>query len=314
MTTTSAHFTLRTMLRDDWDETAQLIHASLNVWYKKNRGFELVPGPWETMLVFPRVYEALDPGCCILAVDDKSGRIAGSCFYHPRPTHVALGIMNVHPEFFGRRIGPLILRHVIDFARLQKRPLRLVSSLMNLDSFSLYNKVGFKPVQVFQDMIMEVPQEGIPYEVPNGWTLRDMLADDVPAVVALERKLCGVYREQDFRFFMENRDNIWGASVLFGPDGNLEGWLVSVCDPGSNMLGPGLVRSESGGRLLILRELNRHRGRKPVWLVPSDRSELLAAMYALGAKNCEIHVSQILDGDPAPPSGIVFPTFMPETS
>ena len=309
-----ANFSLRTMLQNDWDETAKLIRASLNVWYQKNRGFELVPGPWETMLVFPRVYEALDPGCCVLAVDNESGRIAGSCFYHPRPTHVALGIMNVHPDFFGHRVSPLLLRYVIDFARSRKLPLRLVSSLMNLDSFSLYNKAGFKPIQIFQDMILEVPQGGIPYEVPSGWTLRDMVADDVPAVAALERELCGVDREHDFRFFVENRDSIWGASVLFGPDGKLEGFLVSVCDPGSNMLGPGVVRTESAGRLLILRELNRYRGRKPVWLVPSDRSELLAEMYALGAKNCEIHVSQILDGNPNPLSGIVFPTFMPETA
>ena len=309
-----SNFSLRTMLRSDWNETAKLIHASLNVWYKKNRGFELVPGPWKTMLVFPQVYEALDPGCCVLAVDDESGRIAGSCFYHPRPTHTALGIMNVHPNFFGHGVGPLLLRHVIAFARSRNLPLRLVSSLMNLDSFSLYNKAGFKPGQIFQDMILEVPETGIPYNIPQGSTLRDMVADDIPAVVALERELCGIDREQDFRFFVENQDRIWGASVLFGPNGKLEGFLVSVNDPGSNMLGPGLARSESAGQLLILRELNRHRGRKPVWLVPADRSELLAVMYGIGAKNCEIHVAQILDGTPQPSAGIVFPTFMPETS
>jgi hypothetical protein len=40
------------MVAADWDEVAQLIHQSLNVWYEKNRGFKLVLGSWETMRVF----------------------------------------------------------------------------------------------------------------------------------------------------------------------------------------------------------------------------------------------------------------------
>ena len=37
----------------------------------------------EDVELFCRVYEDLDPGCCVLAESD--GQLLGSCFYHPRP-------------------------------------------------------------------------------------------------------------------------------------------------------------------------------------------------------------------------------------
>ena len=37
--------------------------------------------------------------------------------------------------------------------------------------------------------------------------------------------------------------------------------------------------------------------------------ELIQEMYQLGARNCELHLAQILDGQPPEVHGIVFPTF-----
>jgi hypothetical protein len=102
-------------------------------------------------------------------------------------------------------------------------------------------------------------------------------------------------------------------SVLVGPNDELGGFLASVNDPGSNMLGPGLARDEILAAALVRGELNFHRGRSPVWLVPSCSRTLVDAMYVLGAKNCELHISQVL-GDYTPETGIIFPTFMPETA
>ena len=39
----------------------------------------------ETAALFFDVYDALDPGCGVVAVSIYSGRLAGSCFHHPRP-------------------------------------------------------------------------------------------------------------------------------------------------------------------------------------------------------------------------------------
>ena len=306
-------FETRLMRVDDWNEVARLIHSSLNVWYEKNRGFRLVNGGWDTMLVFPRVYEALDPGCCVLVEETSSKRIAGSCFFHPRSTHVALGIMNTHPDFFGHGVASRMLQYILGDAARRKLPVRLVSGATNVDSFSLYNKAGFVPTRFFQDMTIKVPEEGFEVTTPPGWTLRDATSEDVPQIVALERELSHIEREKDYRFFLRNDDNIWHMSVLVGSNGELGGFLASVNDPGNNMLGPGLARDEILAVSLVRGELNFHRGRSPVWLVPSCSRTLVDAMYALGAQNCELHISQVL-GDYTPEIGIVFPTFMPETA
>ena len=306
-------FETRLMRVDDWNEVARLIHSSLNVWYEKNRGFRLVSGGWETMLLFPRVYEALDPGCCVLVEESHSKRIAGSCFFHPRSTHVALGIMNTHPDFFGQGIASRMLRYILDDAARRKLPVRLVSGATNVDSFSLYNKAGFVPTRFFQDMMVKVPEEGSEVAAPQGWTLRDATPEDIPQIVALERELSHIEREKDYRFFLRNDGNIWHMSVAVGSNGEIGGFLASVNDPGSNMLGPGLARDEILAAALVRKELNVHCGCSPVWLVPSCSRTLVDEMYALGAKNCELHISQVL-GDYAPETGIVFPTFMPETA
>ena len=45
-----------------------------------------------------------------------------------------------------------MLEDVFQVADAAGLPVRLVSSLMNLDSFSLYTKMGFVPGTVFQDL------------------------------------------------------------------------------------------------------------------------------------------------------------------
>ncbi|AWI09795.1 GNAT family N-acetyltransferase [Ereboglobus luteus] len=305
-------FETRLMQAGDWDEVARLIHASLNLWYEKNRGYRLVSGGWETMLLFPRVYEDLDPGCCVMAVETSSQRIAGVCFFHPRPTHVALGIMNTHPDFFGNGVASLMLRYITDDAKRRGVPVRLVSAATNVDSFSLYNKAGFVPTRFFQDMTVRVPESGFDVAAPHGWTFRDATVGDIPQIVALERELAHIEREKDYHFFLRNPGGIWHMSVLVGPDGELGGFLASVNDPGSNMLGPGVARNEELAAALVRGELGFHRGCSPVWLVPSESRRLVDAMYAIGTKNCELHITQVL-GDYTRETGIVFPTFMPET-
>ena len=78
------------------------------------------------------------------------------------------------------------------------------------------------------------------------------------------------------------------------------------------MLGPGVSASDDVAAALVLVELHHHRGRRPVFLVPADRADLVRTMYAWGAKNVEIHFCQVR-GAFQPFDGVVMPTFMPET-
>ena len=104
--------------------------------YEKNLNRSCFPGSDPMVCrIFPETYEALDPGCCLVA--ESGGKLIGSCFYHPRESHVAIGIMNAAQGSTGKGVAKALLDEVI--RRAGDLPIRLVSSAMNLDSlFTLY--------------------------------------------------------------------------------------------------------------------------------------------------------------------------------
>lgn len=307
-----SEFELRPMEKVDRTELAELIYLSTNTWYQTHGRPPVISGGPATAEVFFDVYEALDPGCGVVAVSTRSGRLAGSCFYHPRPTHVSLGIMNVHPNYFGAGVARALLKYIIEYADRQQKPLRLVSSAMNLDSFSLYNRMGFAPQVVFQDMYLSVPAEGLPYRTEGDQHVRAATLADVEAIDQLEQELAGISREKDYRYFVENLDGFWHVSVYANEHGGLDGFLAAVNKPGFTMLGPGLARTPEQAASLVLAGLNQCRGQTVVFLVPSQCTSLVQQMYQWKAKNCEIHFSQVR-GHCQPVRGIQLPTFLPET-
>lgn len=303
---------LRSLQPADRTELAELIYLSTNTWYQAHGRPPVMQGGPGTGALFFDVYEALDPGCGVVAVSNYSGRLAGSCFFHPRPTHVSLGIMNVHPNYFGQGIARALLQYIIDFAQRQQKPVRLVSSANNLDSYSLYNRAGFVPQAIFQDLLLTVPPEGLSQRTDHDQKVRQANSPDVPAMDRLEMELVGISRQQDYRYFLENHEGFWNVSVYQGDNGRLDGFLVSISHPGFSMLGPGLARAPEQAAALLLAGLNHCRGRTVVFLVPAQCTPLVHQMYRWGAVNCEIHFSQVWG--PCPPvRGIQMPTFLPES-
>lgn len=290
------------------DKIAELIHLSTNHWYQANRGHDIFDR--DTPLacrLFPDVYEDLDPGCCLVAQSDD-GRIVGSCFYHPRETHVALGIMNAHPEAAETGVAKMLLREII--RRAGNLPVRLVSSAMNLDSYSLYTKAGFSPQALYQDMQFPCPPDFSNLPEHDG-QIRAATEGDITAMADLEMQLCGIHRKKDYRYFIENRSGIWRCLVV-EHNGAITGFLNAADHPASCMLGPGVCAEWQHALALIAAHHNRGRLTQPVFLVPAKQRELVGHLYSLGARNVELHVSQVL-GDTTPPRGIIMPTFMPET-
>ncbi len=303
---------LRSLQPDEWDAVAQLIYETTNDWYTKNLNRSIFAGDPSCARVFPEVYEALDPGCCLVMEDRSAGRLAGSCFFRERETHWSLGIMNAHADYAGQGIARCILTEIIDRSEATGKPLRLVSSAMNLDSYSLYTRHGFVPQKSFQDMFVPVPEGGLDWQPAGHDRVRAAQPGDAAAVANLEMELCGIRREKDFVHFIANESGIWHASVIESADGRFDGFLASVNHPGSNMIGPGIARTEADSLALLAAELDAHRGRVPVFLVPVDASGMVSALYALGARNCELHFAQCRGGK-ARFDGIWMPTFMPET-
>ena len=60
-------YPLRAMQHEDWDEVAALIFHSTNAWYTANGKPAIFQGETSAARLFCEVYEALDPGCCVVA-------------------------------------------------------------------------------------------------------------------------------------------------------------------------------------------------------------------------------------------------------
>jgi GNAT superfamily N-acetyltransferase len=299
------------MEQGDRDEVAELICVSTNVWYQTHAMPPVFPGGPTDAAVFFDVYEALDPGCGLVAENAQTGRLAGSCFYHPRPTHISLGIMNVQPNYFRRGIARMLLGAVFEMADREGKPLRLISSALNLDSFSLYTRAGFVPQAVYQSMLITVPAGGLP-KVEGAVHVRPATVADVQAMVELEMELAGINRQKDFRYFLDNRDGFWHVSVYEGRDGKLDGFTVSSGHPAFNIIGPGAARTATQAIALVRAELNRYMGKSPIVFAPVQASELVLQLYQWGGRNGELVVSQIRGPNKAT-GGIILPTILPES-
>lgn len=309
----SQDFLYRPMRPDEAPKVAEVICASVRDWYAAHGTPGRFPGGPASCLLFTDVYEAMDPGCCVVAEDTATGRLAGSCFYHPRSTHVALGIMNAHPDYFGRGVAKSLLRHVCDLADRQGKPVRLVSSAGNVDSFSLYTRQGFVPRAVYHTMSAQVPPEGLPYTHPLLPRIRDARPDDAPALAALEQRISHINRDGDYAYFIANKAGIWKTLVLEDAVGAITGFLVSVNHPASRMLGPGVAVDEQTAAALVLAMLNaHHRGGGATFLVPAAHPTLVRQLYDWKVRNAEIHLCQVR-GEFRGFDGVAIATFMPET-
>ena len=304
---------LRLIEDKDRSEVAELICISINYWYQV-RGMAKIftAGPGSTE-IFLDVYEDLDPGCCVVAENERTGRMMGSCFFHPREHHVSLGIMNVHPNYFGQGVARSLVEYIVDYAETNDYPaLRLTQSALNLDSFSLYTRAGFVPRYAYQDMLLGVPESGLQKHVEGADRVRPAGAADVPAMGSLEMEISGIKREKDYRYAIENRAGIWETLINQGDDARIDGFMISCKHPAMNMLGPCLARSQRQAAALIGAAAERFRGTAAVFLVPVECDELVALMYDWGARNCELHFCQVR-GSFQPFNGVNMPTFLPET-
>ena len=299
----------------DNEAVARLLHHALVHWYESRlRQGAKFGDSHEPFLLFPEVYEALDPGECVAARDAQTQQLLGVCFSHERETHVAIGIVATAPASGGRGVARRMMESVLEKARRLGKPARLVSRLMNLDSFSLYTRLGFVPGAIFQDMLITVPETGMAAPAPGGTErVREAKPDEAARIADFEQSLQGIRREKDFAFFLRNEVGAWRVLVLEGADGSLNGFLAMSTHPSFIMIGPGVAVDEESAAALLWRALDGLRGRTLVFLVPCAVAGLVRTAYSWGARNVELHVAQST-APVASARGVVFPTFMPETA
>lgn len=293
----------------DRSEVAHLIYHSTNVWYQQHGLGEIFQSAPEECHLFVDVYQQLDPDYHWVARDSQLN-ILGSCFFHPRETHLGLGIMNVHPNAFGQGIAKKLLSKADELAG--NIPIRLISSALNLDSYSLYRRGGFTPYAIYQDMAISVPEQGVNLPRLTEGIVRDARTEDLPAILQLEADLLGISRQRDIEYFFNDTSGLWRIAV-WEHNQRIEGYLASIAHPASRMLGPGCsYRDEVALDLLGWMLDKHHRGATPVVLVPTERSALCQALLRWGGRICELHLAQA-KGYAQKPSGVVMPSFLPES-
>jgi GNAT superfamily N-acetyltransferase len=290
-----------------YEDLARLLHSSLDVWHRTRLNTDRFGSDWHPFRPLVEIYEELDPGCCVVALDD-AGLLLGAAFFHPRETHVGVGIVSVSPSAFGQGVARAMMEEIIRAA--DGMPLRLVSNAMNIDSFSLYTRLGFVPQMLLQSMTMQVPEEGFP---GMGSRVRPATAADVVAIADLEFRLNGIRKEKDYRYFIENQAGCWRLVVIEKSDGNLAGFLAASVLPAEIMLGQGVAEDEETMRELMIGLMDQSfRGNSVAFIIPSKATLLVLQAYAWGARNREINVLSVL-GTAPPVMGVTLATFLPES-
>lgn len=306
---------LRPLKDVDVPEHADLLYSSFNSWYWKHGWGKDYFGcsPQETS-IFYDIYNDLSPGCSIAAFDNETGRMMGSCFYHPREHHVSLGIMSVHPNYGGRGIGRQLVNHIIDYTKEHNfKSCRLVSSAINMDSFSLYNRSGFIPRVTYHDMVINVPENGLGDVIVKGEdNIREASLTDIKKMGDLEMEISGIKREVDYRYAVENPREALHALVYENSQNGINGFMISVKHPALNMLGPCVARNEEIAIALIRKEIERFNGTWVLFSIPMDKRKMVEQMYAWKAINVETHLKEVWGEFPGF-NGISMPSFLPET-
>jgi hypothetical protein len=74
-----------------------------------------------------------------------------------------------------------------------------------------------------------------------------------------------------------------------------------------------MARTAEQAIALLAVELDRHRGRTPVFPATCDWPAVARAAYGWGGRNCEVRFGQVGRDCPAI-RGVSWPTFLPETA
>lgn len=307
-------FTLRPLNDDNRAEYADLLFSAFNAWYwKHGLGMDFYQCEPIEVSIFYDIYSDISPGCSVAAFHKTTNRMMGACFYHPREYHVSLGIMSVHPNYGSQGVGRAMVDHILDFTRQNGyKACRLVSSALNLDSFSLYNRSGFVPRDMYQDMVINVPHEGLAVSVPGEDKVRIATFEDVSKMSDLEMEISGIKRENDYRYAIENPRGVMQTTVYENDQHGIDGFMIATKHCAINILGPCVARTEEIAITLIRRELERFRGVTALFVIPMRKRKMVEQLYEWDAINVETHLKEVW-GEFQEYRGVSMPSYLPET-
>lgn len=277
----------------------EVIVSAFNDVFTRHGFPQPFPSP-EIGIGLARGYLHLEPQECFVAVE--GGQVVGSGFIHVRGDTAGIGPITVDPACQAAGVGREIMMAVMHAGR-HCPSLRLVQDAFNLTSFALYSKLDF----VACGTVVGLAGQGLsPIRHAHGITVRDMTAEDIAGVTALDTLLTGITRPQDLQFFLGRPPQLIGFL-----EGKLVGYLCLLRTGAGTFLGPAAATDPAVLRALIARAIEAERGKAVRMRLPGRHAELLCDLLKMGF-HVEVLENYMVRGPWKTPKGVDLLALFPE--
>ena len=262
--------TIRTMADDDVDVVAHVIVRAFNTVNARYGYPSEFPEPYAAVLLV-RFYLSQDPDGCLVA--ERDGAILGSIFARRRGDVVTIGPVSTDPAGQGMGVGRRMMQAVFDLYP-DAASFRLVQAAFNKESYSLYSRTGFVAVEA----MVRLDRAAAPVTPEEDEShVRRATAEELQAVVGLDRRLLGVERERELptHFGM-------GSVYVYDDGAGMQGYLATMPTPGQIFYGPAVAHSEDQLTALLRTALRAADAHTIALHLPTRFAATIDECYRLG--------------------------------
>ncbi len=284
--------TLSTVLPEQADEVGTLVYEAFRDVAERHN----FPPPYATpeiaVLIVRLMAQTEGWESYLLKEGD---RLLACNFGDERDEVVGVGPVAVAVDQQGRGFGRRVMESLLERADERGFPsIRLIQSAYNMQSFSLYHKLGFNVTEALA-LVQGRPPAGTS---PEG-TTRDYRAADIDACDRLHRDVMGYGRRNDLEAMAR-----FAPPVVVERDGAVAGYLTRF--PGEEVIVThGVARDEQALRDLVIGTA-RAASEQLVLFIPVSHAATLRWAMANGFRLRELN-TYMVRGEYAPPSGAWIP-------
>jgi len=279
---------VRLMGEHDVEDAAQILVGAFAQVYRQRGHTPPFPNI-ESAAWLCRSYLDLDREGCVMA--ETGGVAVGVGFLHLRGPTASIGPVAARPGG-PRGVGRALMNHLRGLAR-GCASVRLFQDGFNPDSFGLYTSLGFS-VRDVAPYLLAVEMEPA---AQSGSDIRPGRAEDLDAVIELDRRLIGADRTRDIEFLF-----VTGTVLVLERRRALEGFLFLRALPARAVLGPAVATSEEGLAALIDAASLSLPGRSAVMRASAASTLVLQRAFARGFRVDHLGNLMVTGTRPAPPA------------
>lgn len=285
--------TLTTVLPEQADEVGSMVYESFREIAERHNFTPAFAKPQLAQLIV-RLLAQTEGIESYLLVED--GTPLACNFGDERDEVVGIGPVAVAVGQQGRGLGRQVMEALAERAKRNGfTSLRLLQSAYNMQSFSLYHRLGFEVKDLLASIRGRPPERETPTD-----SVRDYTTGDLDTCDALHRDVLGIGRRHDIEL-MAN----FAPPVVVERDGQVAGYLTRF--PGEEaFVMHGVARDERALRDLIIGTARVAEG-DLVIPIPCSHAETLRWAMASGFRLKEL-LSYMVRGDYQQPMGVWVPS------